>query len=314
MQSTKKITKAMELIAALADREGPAARRRRPPVQRADHRGDPQPGRRRRRRSTTRCSAGRDEIRTVAFVVITADRGLAGGYNSGVIRPAERAMAADRGRRAATTKLFVVGKKAAGYFRFRGVADRGQRSSASPTSPTYEHAREIAAAVSRGLRRRRGRRRRARLHPVPLGRLAAGRRSARSCRSTPRPSSEAASDGPTAAYEFEPVARPPSSTELLPRYAEARLFAALLDASASEHAARQRAMKSATDNADELIKTPQPRHEPGPPGLHHHRDHGDRRRRRGPAPGADRRRGPPRRPRRRADDLFPDRLTDATTN
>src|SRR5204863_137809 len=42
---------------------------------------------------------------------------------------------------------------------------------------------------------------------------------------------------------------------LLPRYAEARLFAALLDASASEHAARQRAMKAATDNAEELIKT-----------------------------------------------------------
>ena len=44
-----------------------------------------------------------------------------------------------------------------------------------------------------------------------------------------------------------------SSTALLPRYAEARLFAALLDAAASEHAARQRAMKSATDNAEELI-------------------------------------------------------------
>jgi len=59
-------------------------------------------------------------------------------------------------------------------------------------------------------------------------------------------------EGPTADYEFEPE---PDVilTRLLPRYAEARLFAALLDASASEHAARQRAMKSATDNAEELI-------------------------------------------------------------
>ena len=55
-------------------------------------------------------------------------------------------------------------------------------------------------------------------------------------------------------YEFEPGADA-ILDRLLPRYAEARLFAALLDASASEHAARQRAMKSATDNAEELIKT-----------------------------------------------------------
>jgi F-type H+-transporting ATPase subunit gamma len=66
------------------------------------------------------------------------------------------------------------------------------------------------------------------------------------------PAMEAAAAGPSADYEFEPD---PALIlqRLLPRYAEARLFAALLDASASEHAARQRAMKSATDNADELI-------------------------------------------------------------
>jgi F-type H+-transporting ATPase subunit gamma len=65
---------------------------------------------------------------------------------------------------------------------------------------------------------------------------------------------EAAATGPTADYEFEPS--PDGILErLLPRYVEARLFAALLDAAASEHAARQRAMKSATDNAEELIKS-----------------------------------------------------------
>ena len=64
---------------------------------------------------------------------------------------------------------------------------------------------------------------------------------------------QAGKEGPTADYEFEPG--PDAILErLLPRYAEARLFAALLDASASEHAARQRAMKSATDNAEELIR------------------------------------------------------------
>jgi F-type H+-transporting ATPase subunit gamma len=57
---------------------------------------------------------------------------------------------------------------------------------------------------------------------------------------------------PGAAYEFEPG--PDSILDaLLPRYIEARIYAALLNAAASEHAARQRAMKSATDNADDLI-------------------------------------------------------------
>jgi F-type H+-transporting ATPase subunit gamma len=59
-------------------------------------------------------------------------------------------------------------------------------------------------------------------------------------------------EGATASYEFEPSPDLILS-RLLPRYAEARLFAALLDASASEHAARQKAMKAATDNAEDLI-------------------------------------------------------------
>ncbi|MGH9282988.1 MAG: F0F1 ATP synthase subunit gamma, partial [Acidimicrobiales bacterium] len=59
-------------------------------------------------------------------------------------------------------------------------------------------------------------------------------------------------DGPQAVYEFEPE---PGQilARLLPRYVEARLFAAMLESAASEHAARQRAMKSATENAEELI-------------------------------------------------------------
>ena len=61
--------------------------------------------------------------------------------------------------------------------------------------------------------------------------------------------------GARTAYEFEPVEPAAILDKLLPRYVEARLFAAMLDASASEHAARQRAMKAATDNAGELIKT-----------------------------------------------------------
>ena len=89
------------------------------------------------------------------------------------------------------------------------------------------------------------------VHAVPVGRRRSGWSSGGSCRSTGDRSSRAPT-GPSADYEFEP--EPQEILErLLPRYAEARLFAALLDGAASVHAARQRAMKSATDNAEELI-------------------------------------------------------------
>ena len=91
------------------------------------------------------------------------------------------------------------------------------------------------------------------------------------------PGSTSTPGAPTADYEYEPS--PDAILEqLLPRYAEARVYAALLNAAASEHAARQRAMKAATDNAEDLILTYTTPHEPRPPGLDHHRDHGDRRR------------------------------------
>ena len=101
-----------------------------------------------------------------------------------------------------------------------------------------------------------------------------------------------------AGYEFEPS--PEGILDLLlPRYVDSRVYAALLNAAASEHAARQRAMKAATDNAEDLITVAEPGHEPRPPGRHHHRDHGDRERRRSAPPsGGD----------VRADDLLSDTI------
>ena len=90
----------------------------------------------------------------------------------------------------------------------------------------------------------------------------------------------AGDDEVAADYEFEP--EPAEILEqLLPRYAEARVYAALLNAAASEHAARQRAMKSATDNADDLITTLRRNMNRARQDADHDRDHGDRRRRRG---------------------------------
>jgi F-type H+-transporting ATPase subunit gamma len=198
----------------------------------------------------------REEIKKVAHIVIAADRGLCGGYNSFVIRAAEGSMReqAQLGRDYA---LILVGRKAESYFRYRNFRIDATFTGFSD-QPSYENAREIARAVepaflageydmveliytrfiSAGSQE-------VVVRPVmPLDRetLAGG---------DARP--DAAPDGTVpAAYEFEPS--PEVILErLLPRYAEARIYAALLNAAASEHAARQRAMKAATDNADELM-------------------------------------------------------------
>ena len=145
VESTKKITKAMELIAASrivkAQQRVAAAR---PYSERITE----------VIRNLAAGGAGlnhpllsqRDDIRTVAYVAITADRGLAGGYNNNIIRATERAMRADQeaGRK---TKLYVVGKKALTYFRFRGTPIEASFLGVTDR-PTYEQAREIAHAVA----------------------------------------------------------------------------------------------------------------------------------------------------------------------
>jgi F-type H+-transporting ATPase subunit gamma len=192
----------------------------------------------------------RENISTVAYVVVTADRGLAGGYNNNVIRAAERAMRADRGQ-GREIKLYVVGKKANKYFRFRRVPIEATFLGVTD-QPRYEQAREVAHAVAEAFNN-------SAVDAVQLVYtqfLSAGTQRVVQRQLMPLDTAtlEAArANEAGASYEFEPS---PDLIlgRLLPRYAEARLFAALLDASASEHAARQRAMKAATDNAEELIK------------------------------------------------------------
>jgi F-type H+-transporting ATPase subunit gamma len=249
VESTKKITKAMELIAASrivkAQARVAAAR----------------PYSEKITEVLRNLAAGgaavdhpllkpRENISTVAYVVVTADRGLAGGYNNNVIRAAERAMRADRAQ-GREIKLFIVGKKANMYFRFRRVPIEGAFLGVTD-QPRYEQAREVAQAVAAAFND-------GTVDAVQLVYtqfLSAGtqrvvQRQLMPLDTETLESAKASEAG--ASYEFEPSPDLILS-QLLPRYAEARLFAALLDASASEHAARQRAMKAATDNAEELIK------------------------------------------------------------
>ncbi|HUP68418.1 MAG TPA: F0F1 ATP synthase subunit gamma [Acidimicrobiales bacterium] len=249
VQSTKKITKAMELIAASrivkAQQRVAAARPYSEQITEVI-------------RSLAAGGAELDhpllrepeDVDKVAFVVITADRGLAGAYNTNVIRAAERALKAEQ-EKGRGYSLILAGKKGESYFRFRGY-DIDATFSGMSEQPTYEDAREVAAVVTKafedgevGL-----------VYLAYTQFLSAGTQKVQVRQFMPldQAALEEApeTDGPQAAYEYEPG--PGEILErLLPRYVEARLFAAMLDAAASEHAARQRAMKSATDNAEELI-------------------------------------------------------------
>jgi F-type H+-transporting ATPase subunit gamma len=252
VQSTKKITRAMELIAAsriLRAQQRVAAAR--PYIDQLTE----------VIRNLSKGGSGlnqgllapRDEVANVGFVVITADRGLCGGYNANVERAVERAVArekaAGRGYR-----IFVAGKKGQTFFRYRNYEVAGSFTGFSE-QPTYEDARAIAKEVMAHFES-------GHIDQVQLVYtqfLSVGSQRVVERRFVPMDATalgEAPSDDgeATTSYEFEPE---PDFilAQLLPRYVEGRLFAALLDAAASEQAARQRAMKAATDNANELTKT-----------------------------------------------------------
>ncbi len=195
--------------------------------------------------------AGRDQVKKVCYVVLTADRGLCGGYNSGVMRATEGEIKQDaiNGR---DHVIVPVGRKAEGYFRFRGY-NMAQSFTGFTDSPTYAIAKEIGEFVT-GLFTS-GEVDRVEL--VYTRFVSAGNQEVVQRPLVPLDTQVAeGGDGKSEAghdYEFEPTPELILET-LLPRYVEARVYAALLNAAASEHAFRQRAMKAATDNAEELIK------------------------------------------------------------
>ncbi|MGH9183926.1 MAG: F0F1 ATP synthase subunit gamma [Acidimicrobiales bacterium] len=251
VQSTKKITRAMELIAATrVVRAQQRAASARPysehitaVIQDLAHTGTGL------EHPLLRRSEGTGRF---ALVVITSDRGLAGAYNTSVIRAAERELMA-RQTEGRDYSLVLVGKKAEAYFRFRNYRIDAAFNGMSDT-PTYDDARRLAEVVGEAFQSEQV----DQVDLVYTRFLSVGSQRVVVRRFLPlqalgRPEwAEAAPDGPEADYEYEPS---PAAilAAILPRYVEARLFAALLDAAASEHASRQRAMKAATDNAEELI-------------------------------------------------------------
>ncbi len=189
------------------------------------------------------------DANTAAFVVITSDRGMCGGYNTNVLRLAERAIETARAE-GREYSIIAVGKKALKHFRFRGLTVDAEFEGVTD-QPVYDNARDIAATIRRRYET-------GQLASVDLAYtrfLSAGTQQAVLRRFLPLEVPEVTeADGPSADLEYEPS---PTGilNEILPRYLESRLFSALLDASASEHASRQRAMKAATENAEELKTT-----------------------------------------------------------
>ena len=245
-ESMKKITRAMELIAASriikAQQRVDAAR--------------PYAEEMRSLMASVAKNAGsidhpllkqRETVGTVGTIVITADRGLAGAYNSNVIRAAERDM-----RDHEQTRLFVAGKKGVSYFRFRGY-DLTESWQGMSDQPRIDDARAVAKSAADAFTN--GDVDEVRLaytkfesaltqRPIVLKLLPVPREDLDEDRDT---------SGPSPSYVFEPSPEDILGY-LLPRYIEGAVYQGMLEAAASEHAARRRAMKAATDNADELIE------------------------------------------------------------
>ena len=220
-------------------------------------------------------------------MVITADRGLCGGYNAGVQRAAEGEIKADVLAGQATTRSSPSAARpratsasaATGSTRtFAGFSDNPTLRRRQARSAEYVVELFLAGEVDR-------------VELVYTRFISAGSQEVVQRPLVPLEHEAVEggdgkgldADGTPADYEFEPDPGTILDT-LLPRYVEARIYAALLNAAASEHAFRQRAMKSATDNAEELIKNLSRIMNRARQDSHHHRDHGDRQWCRGPRP------------------------------
>jgi F-type H+-transporting ATPase subunit gamma len=191
----------------------------------------------------------RREAQAAAVLVVTSDRGLAGPYNANVLRTAEELQARLRDD-GMEPKLYVIGRKGLSYYRFRQRPVE-QSWTGFSDQPTYDDARTaVDALVEEFIALRVDQ-----IHAVFTDFVSAGTQRAVARRFVPLVIEEVEEGPPEPIpqYLYEPSPEQLLDA-LLPRYVEARVFTALLEAAASEHAARRRAMKAATDNASELIE------------------------------------------------------------
>jgi len=189
------------------------------------------------------------EVKTAGVVVVTSDRGLAGGYNGSVIRLAEYRIREHlaQGRR---VSVYVVGKKAQSYFGYRKYDIEHAWLNVTDL-PVYADARMIANVLLNDYAESSvdsvevfTTRYISALTQMPIH---------RTLLPIVAPETDGDDEAAPIGYSFEPSPEE-ILNRLLPRYLEGSIFGILLDASASEHAARRRAMKAATENAEELTR------------------------------------------------------------
>ena len=252
VKATKKITKAMELISASrivkaqqrVNASSPYARELTHAVTAVSS------------ASSTKHPLTTESERPIraAVLIITADRGMAGAYSNAAIKEGDQLISLLK-ERGLSVKPYLVGRKAVSFYKFRNREIANSWTGFSD-NPTYAHAKEISDSLIAAFIAD------AQSDPNGVDELHIVYTEFKSMltqlpiakRMLPLEVVDAvAPTGLLPSYEFEPS---PESVldSLLPRYIEARVFNALLQSAASEHAARRRAMKSATDNADELIK------------------------------------------------------------
>jgi F-type H+-transporting ATPase subunit gamma len=205
-----------------------------------------------------------EDPKRAAILIVTSDRGLAGAYSSSVLKEAER-LAEKLREEGKEVDTYISGRKGEAYFRFRNRPVAATWTGHSD-QPTYDVAREIGDALIQAflagednpeIELGEGANPVDEVHVVYTRFRSMLVQEPTATRLLPlevvEGSEPPAEDEVLPLYEFEPNAAEVLDS-LLPRYVQSRIYFALLQAAASELAARQRAMKAATDNADELIK------------------------------------------------------------
>jgi len=253
VQATKKITRAMELIAASRVVKARQRVKESTPYARALTRAV----------SAVATFSNVDhplttehaEVRRAAMLVITSDRGLAGAYSSSVLKESEKL--AEKLREEGKEVIpYLVGRKAVGFYKFRR-REFAKEWSGFSDSPKFEIAREIGQRITDDFIKDYDLGGVDEVHVVFTRFVSMVTQEPEVIRLLPLEVVEGteapAPDEVLPLYTFEPSAEQVLDA-LLPKYVTERLFNALLQSAASELAARQRAMKSATDNAEELIR------------------------------------------------------------
>ena len=250
-QTTKKITKAMELIAASRIQKAQARVTASTPYSRAITRAV----------SAVATYSNVDHVLTTepesieraAVLVVTSDRGLAGAFNSQVLREAEELSELLRSQ-GKEVVYFLIGRKAVGYFQFRRRPSERQWVGSSE-NPQFDLARDVAEAVLEAFLRDASDGGVDEIHVVYNRFVSMMTQTPEVVRLLPLEVVEGVEEPDSTIlplYEFEPDVETVLDA-LLPVYIESRIFNALLQSAAAKHAATQKAMKSASDNADKLI-------------------------------------------------------------